>query len=312
MAKLVKHFEWRFLGPRFWGVWAGLILLWLVSFLPRSLYHFIAGQVGLLAMRLNHKRRRIAEINLSLCFPDMEEAERARLLHDNFRLAGICLFDLGVIWLRGRSRLEKVTRIEGAEHYHAAREAGKQVILLTGHTLALDHGATALAINYARHGTRAVSMYKPQSNDLLAWLMFRTRTQYGVKIYAREEGLRPIIKDIKQGSVFYYLPDEDLGPDDSIFVPLFGVEKATVPALGSLARLTNAAVLPCVSQYIEEEARYLVRIMPALEDYPSGDKVTDAVQMNEALEQLILQDRKQYMWVYKLFKTRPKGEEGIY
>jgi len=312
MEKLVKHFEWRFLGPRFWGVWVGLVLLWLVSFLPRSLFHAIAGQVGLLAMRLNHKRRRIAEINLSLCFPDMEEAERTRLLRDNFRLAGICLFDLGVIWLRGRSRLEKVTHIEGAEHYHAAREAGKQVILLTGHTLALDHGATALAMNYARHGTKAVSMYKPQSNDLLAWLMFRARTQYGVKIYAREEGLRPIIKDIKQGSVFYYLPDEDLGPEDSIFVPLFGVPKATVPALGSLARLTNAAVLPCVSQYIEEEARYLVRIMPALEDYPSGDKVSDAFRMNEALEQLILRDRKQYMWVYKLFKTRPEGEEGIY
>lgn len=312
MDKLVKEFEWRFLGPRFWGIWLGLALLWLVSFLPRTPYHFIAGRIGLLAMRLNHKRRRIAEINLSLCFPDINETDRGRLIRENFRLAGICLFDMGVIWLRGRSRLEKVTHIEGDEHYYAAREAGKQVILLTGHTLALDHGATALAMEYARHGTRAVSMYKPQSNDLLAWLMFRTRTQYGVKIYSREEGLRPIVKEIKKGSVFYYLPDEDLGPEGTIFVPLFGVPKATIPALGSLARLTSAAVLPCVSQYSEKEGRYLVKIMPALEDYPSGDKVSDALRMNEALEQLILNDPRQYMWVYKLFKTRPKGEEGIY
>jgi lauroyl-KDO2-lipid IV(A) myristoyltransferase len=312
MAELVTAFEWRFLGPRFWGAWLGLGLLWLFSFMPRGLYHLLAGRMGLLAMRLNNKRYLIAQTNLELCLPQLNTAARTQLLRNNFRLAGICLLDLGVLWLRGERRLEKCVRIEGAEHLEAARASGRQVIILTGHTLALDHGAMALAMRYAARGTKAVSMYKPQGNDLIAWLMYRSRTHHGVSIYAREEGLRPVVREIRQGAAFYYLPDEDLGAEESLFIPFFGVQKATVPALGTLARLTDALVLPCIAHYHEQEARYVVRMLPPMADFPTGDKEQDARRMNEALEQLIMLDPKQYMWAYKFFRTRPEGEEAIY
>lgn len=312
MAKLITSFEWRFLRPGFWGTWAGLALLWLCSFLPRSLFHLLAGRLGLLAMRLNKKRRQIAQANLELCLPELSAEAREELLRDNFRLAGICLLDLGVLWLRGNRRLEKYFRIEGEEHLDAARTSGRPIILLTGHTMALDHGAMALAIQYASHGVKAVSMYKPQKNDLIAWLMYRSRTHLGVRIYAREEGLRPVVRDVRKGAAFYYLPDEDLGPKESIFVPFFGVQKATVPALGTLARLTDAQVIPCIAHYDEQEACYVVRALPPMADFPTGDREQDALLMNQALERMILLDPKQYMWVYKLFRTRPEGEEAFY
>jgi Kdo2-lipid IVA lauroyltransferase/acyltransferase len=312
MEKLVTAFEWRFIRPGFWGTWAGLGVLWLFSFLPRRVYHPLAGGLGLLAMRLNKKRCRIAQTNLELCLPQLSAEARSELLRDNFRLAGICLLDLGVLWLRGSRRLEKYFRIEGKQHLEAARTSGRPIILLTGHTMALDHGAMALAIQYAAQGVKAVSMYKPQKNDLIAWLMYRSRTHLGVSIYAREEGLRPVVRDVRKGAAFYYLPDEDLGPEESIFVSFFGVQKATVPALGTLARLTNAQVIPCIAHYDEQDARYVVHALPPLANFPTGDREQDARLMNEALEQMILLDPKQYMWVYKLFRTRPEGEQAFY
>jgi lauroyl-KDO2-lipid IV(A) myristoyltransferase len=310
VAEIIRRFEWRFLGPAFWALWLTLGLAWLISFMPRRPYQWLSGSIGVLAMRLNHKRRELALTNIRLCFPDKSEAEQQALMEANFRITGQCLMDLGTIWLRGPKRLAKVSTINGVEHYHAAREAGKQVILMTCHSPALDHGAMALAINHP--DVHAVSMYKAQRNPLLAWMMYRSRRRYGTVIYERKEGLRPIIRDVKKGAVFYYLPDEDFGPEESIFVPLFGVQKATIPALGPLARMTRAAVLPCISGFDEASGKYVVNILPPLADFPSGDQDADTLQMNQALEALIRIDPPQYMWIFKLFKTRPEGEKPFY
>ena len=310
MSSLVTKFEWGFLHPRNWGLWIALALLWLLSFLPRPLFNAIAGSAGSLAMSLNRKRRQIAETNLKLCFPNMKPGERNQLMQRNARITGQCLMDLGTLWVRGSRRLDKHSRVEGAEHVYNIHEQGGQVILMTCHTMALDHGAQAMALKHP--DVHAVSMYKQQGNRLLAWLMYRGRTRHGSTIYDRDEGLRGIIRDVKKGAVFYYLPDEDLGPDESVFAPLFGVPKATLPALGSLARLTGAAILPCISHYDEKPGEYVVEILPPLIDFPVKDRDASAERMNQVLEEMIQRDPAQYMWFHKLFRTRPEGEDAFY
>jgi KDO2-lipid IV(A) lauroyltransferase len=59
-------------------------------------------------------------------------------------------------------------------------------------------------------------------------------------------------------------------------------------------------------------AGYEVTILPALENFPSGDIASDTQRINELLEHHIRQAPDQYLWVHRRFKTQPPGSPRIY
>jgi len=64
------------------------------------------------------------------------------------------------------------------------------------------------------------------------------------ELFSRQQGIRPLVKAMRRGLPFYYLPDMDFGERDSIFVPFFGVPAATITGLSRIARLAGAVVCP--------------------------------------------------------------------
>jgi lauroyl/myristoyl acyltransferase len=129
--------------------------------------------------------------------------------------------------------------------------------------------------------------------------------RFGCFLLSRTQGLRPVIRALKQGLVFMYSPDEDFGERQSVFVPFFGVPTATLTTLGRLAHMTNALVVPCFTRLLPGGRGYEVTLKPPLEDFPNGDRVRDAARMNEVLEEGLHTMPEQYLWTFKLFKTRP-------
>ena len=113
------------------------------------------------------------------------------------------------------------------------------------------------------------------------------------------------------GDPLVYLADEDLGSDHSIFVPLFGVQKATIPVLGRLANSCEAVVLPCICCYDRNKKRYTTTLLPPIENI-TGDDVNDSLAMNQAIEKTIAVCPAQYFWSFRLFQTRPEGEASFY
>jgi len=181
------------------------------------------------------------------------------------------------------------------------------VIVLAPHALALDHGGLRMSQSYD-----GVSFAKPMRNPVVEWINHRSRTRYSGDIFTRDQGLRPAIRQIRRGRFFYYLPDEDLGAEGAVFVDFFGVPKATLTALGRLARLTGAAVLPSFAWYDEAEDQYVLKLWPPMEGFPSGDDTADARAMNAAIESAIRETPAQYLWTMRLFRTRPDGQPHPY
>ncbi|MDH3342703.1 MAG: lipid A biosynthesis acyltransferase, partial [Gammaproteobacteria bacterium] len=134
---------------------------------------------------------------------------------------------------------------------------------------------------------------------------------YGGTIFPREDGLRPIVRATRSGDPLVYLADEDLGSDRSIFVPLFGVQKATIPVLGRLTKTCKAIVLPCICCYDRELKKYKTTLLPPVENM-TGDDEGDALAMNQAIEKTIAVCPSQYFWSFRLFQTRPPGEQSLY
>jgi Kdo2-lipid IVA lauroyltransferase/acyltransferase len=283
-----------------------LLVLWFIRFLPLPWLARLGEGLGLAFYCLGRERRQITLTNLALCFPELDEAARSRLARRHFRLAGRSMLDSTVLSWSSARRIEKLVRLEGLEHLEQHRN--RPVIALVPHFLGLN----AAAIRLSLLGEPAVSVYRRITNPAIDRLMLHARTRFGdTLVHSRQDGIRPVIKAIKAGRRFFYLPDQDYGRRDAVFAPFFGVPAATVVALPRIARLTGASVLPCIARMLPGWG-YAVRIEPAWLDFPGESVEQDTRRMNAYIEERVREMPEQYLWMHRRFKTRPRGEPSLY
>ncbi len=251
-------------------------------------------------------RRRIARINLGLCFPNWSQAERNRLARAHFRAFTRSFLDRFILWYGPRERIIELCRLEAAEHFLAPVRAGRPVIVLAPHFVGIDAGGIRLLLEHPK----LASMYARQKSDALNEAMTQGRRRFQGTMFLRNEGLRPAVRWLREGGAFYFLPDMDLGGRDALFVPFFGVSTATVTSVARLAKLTGAVVVPLVTRLTD--TGYVARFHPAWHDYPVEDLEAATRTMNAFIETQVLEMPEQYLWTHRRFKTRPPGEVSPY
>ncbi len=284
----------------------GFFLLWLFHWLPLGLQAAIGNALGGLAYLFAQRRKRVARRNLELCFPEKSPAEIRRLLRQNLQATARAALEHGLLVWAPASRLEKLIRVEGREHLEAC--LGRPLILLAPHFIGLDMGGVRMTLL-----TRIASLYSRARNDIADRHLLHARSRFNRTVLAsRHEGIRPLIKIIQSGLPFYYLPDQDYGRRESIFVPFFGISAATIPALARLARVTGAKVVPAVTRQMPGGQGYVMQFYPAWDNFPSGDLEADTRRMNAFIEERVREMPEQYLWTHRRFKTRPEGEAGLY
>jgi KDO2-lipid IV(A) lauroyltransferase len=283
-----------------------IALMWLLHFLPLRVLAAVGNAVGAVAFLLVRERREVTRINLAKCFPGMDPEARERIARAHFRAFSRSLLERGILAWASGERIDRLVRLRGLEHLRALE--GRPALLLAPHFVGLDAGVTRLT-----RETRIAGIYAAQRNRHLSDLLRRIRSRFSdTQQISRQEGVRAAIASVRSGRPFYYLPDQDYGARDSVFVPFFGVPAATVTGLSRLARITGAKVLPCVTRILPGGAGYEVTIEPPWENFPTEDPVADTRRMNEYIERRVLEMPEQYLWMHKRFKTRPPGEERFY
>ena len=284
----------------------GLAAMRLLHLLPLAVLARGGAALGMLLYTFGRERRNVCLLNLARCFPHIDASERSALARRHFRAVGRSLLERGILWWAPRERILGMVRLVGVEHLRAL--AGQPVILLAPHFVSLDVGFARLACEID-----LASIYSIQKSAVMNRQLFAGRTRFGSqRLYSRQAGVRPALGALKQGVPFYYLPDQDYGPRDALFVPFFGVPAATITGLSRLARLARARVVPCVTRMLPRGEGYEVRCYPAWETYPSGDLAADTRRMNAFVEARVREMPEQYFWTHKRFKTRPAGEAKWY
>jgi Kdo2-lipid IVA lauroyltransferase/acyltransferase len=281
-----------------------------LAMLPLRAVAAISAPIAGLGWLLAKSRRKVALTNLRLCFPKKDEAEREAIAKSHFRAYVQAALEHGFLWNASGERIREYVTLHDEHHWKQFREGQQQrpVIWLCPHFIGLDAAAIRISVD-----TSGCSLYSEQSNPDLDAMMLAGRTRFGEsKIIARTEGVKPIIRAMKGGLPFYYLPDMDFGLRDSVFVPFFGVNAATITGVSRLAKLTNAVVVPVIATQRPKGAGYDVRFYSAFENFPSGDDAADARHVNAFIEQRVLENIPQYLWTHKRFKTRPPGEASLY
>lgn len=278
----------------------------LLGRLPPRLARAIVRPLGALFAVVMPARRKIAERNVSMAFPELPEAERDEIVRRHFRFLGEMLAEGAMAWSRPGTLDERFGTVEGLEHLEAARATGKGILLLTGHATSLELGGRLLCERWPTWG-----VYRPQRNTAVEAFQNQGRLRYAQGMFKRDE-LRAMVRHLRSGKLLWYAPDQDFGPQRSVFVPFFGIETATATGIANMARMGNAVVLPMWPMRDPETGRVHVTIEAPFEDFPSGDDVRDLAQYNDFLERHIRRDPAQYFWVHQRFKTAPEGEADRY
>jgi len=285
---------------------AALALMWLLQLLPLPLLAAIGRGFGTLLYALGRERRRVCQINLARCLPELSAAEREALARRHFQAFARSFLERAIVWWSSPARIRRLVRIEGWQHFEAVR--GAPLILLAPHFVGLDMGAARLMLEID-----LVSIYARQKNKVFDAALYAGRMRFGrVTLLSRQDGVRPALRAMQAGRPFYYLPDMDYGQRETIFVPFFGVPTATITGVSRLARLAGARVLPCITRMLPGGAGYVLQILPAWDDYPGASVEADTQRMNAFIEVQVRRMPEQYLWVHKRFKTRPPGEASWY
>jgi KDO2-lipid IV(A) lauroyltransferase len=287
------------------GTHAGIAFMRLLAPLPLPLVRWLGAGLGWLLYVVVLPRRHVVQVNLALCFPALSAAERKALARQTFVYFAQTWLDRSWLWHGSRETLKQRLHLSGAVHEFDGRAP---TIVFCPHFYGLDAGVTAVNVHVDRDLT---SIYSRQSNPLLdSWIKAGRQRLGRLRLFLRNEGVKAHVNALRSGELLYLLPDMDFGRDKSIFVPFFGVQTATLPAIPRFARLGPAKVVPVVPRLTP--TGYEVEVMPAWDNYPTGDLVADTALVNRHLEGFIRTMPAQYYWVHKRFKTRPQGEPAVY
>ena len=299
-------FATRWLAPQFWGTWLFLAALRATVLLPYRWQIWIGRRIGRLLSVAMPRRRRIAAVNLALCFPEAGRDEQARLLRESFESIGIAFCEVAMAWWACDRRLEPLGRLEGLEHLKAALELGRGAILLGAHFTTLEIGARFLRLHQSFR-----PIYRPSKNPVWDWVMLRSRERHVEQAIDRRD-IRGILRALRANEPVWYAPDQDYGREHSVFVPFFGVPAATVTATARLAAISGAPVVPFFQHRLPGGRGYVVTLEPPLDPFPTGDAAADAARVNRLIEARVRAHPGQYLWTHRRFKTRPVGIPNIY
>ena len=281
-------------------------MMWLLHWLPLPILGRLGEAVGTLLFYLLRTRRRIAMTNLGLCFPHLSQTELKRLAKQHFQAYARSVLERSILWWASPDRLRKLIQIEPGVPLEAIQSG--PTILLCPHFVSLDVAGVAVMLD-----SSLCSLYTRQRNAAFDAALRKGRSRFRpVKLFSRGDGIKPIIRAMREGLPFFMLPDMDLGPKESEFVPFFGIPTATLTAPARIAAATKAKVIPVVATYLPNYRGWKVEFYPPWEDYPGDDILAATRRMNAFIEARIRETPAEYFWVHKRFKTRPPGMPSLY
>ena len=279
---------------------------WLVGRLPQGLVPPLGRALAWLLWPALASRRRIARINVDLCFPALDAASRRRLANDSVANTVTGALELLRAWHAPSRSLAGLADIEGLQHLRAALDRGQGVLLMCGH---FTHTELAVRLLGEALGRPVRVVVRRHNNACLERWFERSRAAvFGPSIGKKD--VRGLIRALQAGEPVVYSADQNFTYQNA-FVPFFGVPAATLTATPELVRRGRAVLLPFWYRR-GDDGRYHVRIEAGWPGWPSDNPVEDAARYMRELETVVRECPEQYLWAHRRFKTRPPGEPPVY
>jgi KDO2-lipid IV(A) lauroyltransferase len=283
-----------------------------LGILPRRVARAAGVAIARIAYASLARLRKVGLRNLELAFPEMPAEERTRILRQEYRNLGWLLAEFCQMSKYTPAFAGRFVRYDGLEHYLAARDRRKGVLVLTGHL-----GAWELSSFYHSLAGYPMGMViRRLDNPLVDRMVNRIRCRHGNRVLHKDDFARGLLAAMRAGETVGILMDTNMTPPQGLFVPFFGVPACTASGLARVALKTGAAVLPGFLLWEESERQYVLHFYPEIALADTGDSEADTAdntaRFTAVLEDAIRQYPSQWLWMHRRWKTRPAGEPPLY
>ncbi len=286
---------WQFCAPRYWHTWLGLGAMWMMSRLPNRAQQRFGCALGSLVRRLPFSYVRIAQRNIDLCFPELNDEQRRELLKRQFESIGIAICETANTWWASDARIAAMTEVVGREHIADALASGRGAIMVGAHFTTIE-----IATRILGSLTPLNVLYRPTKNQLLSRFLLNNTARHARRAIPYD-AIRTLISALRANEVVWYAPDQSYRNKGAAMVPFFGIPAASTTATSRLAKMTGAKVLTYLPERLPN-GRYRVTISAPLEDYPGKDPIEDVARFHALIEAHIRRIPDQYLWIHRRFK----------
>ena len=281
------------------GVRLLLVCLKLSSKLPYRVQMSMGSLAGQIIFFYARGRRAIAAKNLALCFPELTNGERQKLLRAHFTSLGRALFESGLAYWATDERLRPLVKISGLDNLQAALSRGNGVILIAGHFTSMELCGRLLGLDVDYD-----AVIRPFSNPEIDAIAQSGRHR-AFRSAIPKKRFRQVLKGLKANRAVLIMVDQASTASNKVMAPFFSIPAATSVNAARIAKKTGAAMLPLIGLREPDLSGYRVEIGEQLEAFPTGDAMTDATRTNSLIEEQVRRAPDQYYWIHRRFKNEP-------
>jgi len=260
---------------------------------------------------MNGVRLRRARDHLRIAFPDASEAEVEKLAIAAYQH----LFMLGAEIARSPRTMNIDSVLDYVEFSNVSKGleaivSGRPCILMTGHCGNWE----VLAITAALLGIPMHAIYRPMDFEPLDNWIRRERSRPGLIMLDKFGAMHQLPKLMEQGACPAFVADQNAG-DRGVFVPYFGRLASSYKSIGLLAMKFNATII-CGAAHRRHGADGTMRYRFTIHDtFGPEDWATHpdpvfylTARYRRALEIAVREAPEQYLWMYRIWKSRPRHE----
>lgn len=284
-------------------------LLKCLALLPLAAAQRLGAALGGLAWRLDTKARRVTDINLDICLPELSDEERRQLCRDSLRHTGMTALEIPLMWEWPVEKcLGLVRAVEGEKLLDEALASDKGLILLAPHL-----GNWELAGLYFSSRYEMAALYSPPNMPEFEEYMIKVRGRLGSELVRGDRrGLSRLVNILKEGGVAGILPDQSPRGKTNAYAPFFGMDVMTMTLVSKLIQKTGANVLMTWAERLPGGQGFRIVITSAEPGMGDSDPVLATTALNRSVEACVRRAPEQYQWEYKRLRHRPPGEINPY
>jgi KDO2-lipid IV(A) lauroyltransferase len=298
-------------GPRSRPMLAllGRAALRMASWPPYSVIYRIGGWLGLAQFHLPGSSRDATRVNLKLCLPELDDAQRRALERASLIETGRTMFELGAIWRWEHERLlGLVCEVDGVGLFEAARDAGRGMILLVPHL-----GSWELCLHYVSCKLPITALYRPPNVLEMDSVYTKCRERFGAKMARADAvGVRTLHRALHDRQAIGILPDQDPGRGSGVFVPFFGIPANTSVLVARFGAKLHPSILCMWAERLPRAQGFRIHFERTSDELANPNVELATAALNREVEHLVRRLPEQYLWSYKRFRHRPHGAPNPY
>lgn len=270
-----------------------------IQTLPVATVRRLGSAAGEIVWRLDRRHPRVALRNLESALPDLALTELRALVRRCFHRQGSLMFDNVRIAKLSPTELCRRLDLVGWENFRRAEEAGRGVLVISGHLGVHELIVHAVPIYKGPVDVVARATGKRRVDAVFGGL----RQRHGNRLIAKRGAVWGMLESLRGGGRVAILPDQRIHPNEGIEVPFFGRSSFTSPFPARVSQRTGAPALP-IFAYQAAGGRYRLVARPPI--FPGGPGNEETHRLSAAylavIEAEIRRQPEEWLWMHERWR----------